>query len=144
MKNIGVVFPNSTKVYLYQTKLNLIEGGVYDITVDGGHTYTSYVTVLGPVKTNYSGNIRTITAAKLIDAPKKKNNVIKNTYFNYKDKITTVVWADGTNTMVTCQDGDEFDEEKAILACFVKRFFDNRGYYNEVINDAIKNAKRLS
>lgn len=69
MKNIGVVFPNSSKVYVYQTELKLIRNGIYDITVDGGHTYTSYVTVLGPVKTNYSGNIRTITDAKLIDAP---------------------------------------------------------------------------
>ena len=143
MKKIGVVFPNSSKVYVYQTELKLIRNGVYDITVDEGHTYTSYVKVVGPVKNEYCGNLRTITDARLIEAPPKKNRCIKNVCFNYNKKVTTIVWADGTNTMVTCNSEDEFDEEKAILACYVKRFFENRGYYNDIINDAIKNAKRL-
>ena len=143
MKKIGVVFPNSSKVYVYQTELKLIRNGVYDITVDEGHTYTSYVKVVGPVKNEYCGNLRTITDARLIEAPPKKNSCIKNVCFNYNKKVTTIVWADGTNTMVTCNSEDEFDEEKAILACYVKRFFENRGYYNDIINDAIKNAKRL-
>lgn len=143
MKKIGVIFPNSAKVYVYQTEMNLIKGGIYDITVDEGHTYTSYVKVVGPVKNEYCGNLRTITDARLIEAPPKKNSGIKNVCFNYNKKVTTIVWADGTNTMVTCNSEDEFDEEKAILACYVKRFFENRGYYNDIINDAIKNAKRL-
>ena len=143
MKKIGVVFPNSSKVYVYQTELKLIRNGVYDITVDGEHTYTSFVKVLGPVKTNSDGYIRTITKARLVEAPPRKNSCIKKVYINEKKKTVTILWVDDTNTTVTCQKGDTFDEEKGILACYMKKVFENRGYYNEIIKDAIKNAERI-
>lgn len=143
MKKIGVVFPNSSKVYVYQTELKLIRNGVYDITVDGEHTYTSFVKVLGPVETNYNGYIRTITKARLVEAPPRKNSCIKKVYINEKKKTVTILWVDDTNTTVTCQKEDTFDEEKGILACYMKKVFENRGYYNEIIKDAIKNAERV-
>ena len=143
MKQIGVVFPNSSKVYVYQTELKLIRNGVYDITVDGEHTYTSFVKVLGPVKTNYDGYISTITKARLVEAPPRKDSGIKKVYINKKKKTVTILWVDNTNTTVTCQNGDTFDEEKGILACYMKKVFENRGYYNEIIKDAIKNAERV-
>ena len=143
MKKIGVVFPNSSKVYVYQTELKLIRNGVYDITVDGEHTYTSFVKVLGPVETNYNGYIRTITKARLVEAPPRKNSCIKKVYINEKKKTVTILWVDDTNTTVTCQKGDTFDEEKGILACYMKKVFENRGYYNEIIKEAIKNAERI-
>lgn len=143
MKKIGVVFPNSSKVYVYQTELKLIRNGVYDITVDGEHTYSSFVKVLGPVETNYNGYIRTITKARLVEAPPRKNSCIKKVYINEKKKTVTILWVDDTNTTVTCQKGDTFDEEKGILACYMKKVFENRGYYNEIIKDAIKNAERI-
>lgn len=143
MKKIGVVFPNSSKVYVYQTELKLIRNGVYDIIVDGEHTYTSFVKVLGPVETNYNGYIRTITKARLVEAPPRKNSCIKKVYINEKKKTVTILWVDDTNTTVTCQKGDTFDEEKGILACYMKKVFENRGYYNEIIKDAIKNAERI-
>ena len=141
MKKIGVVFPNSSKIYVYQTELKLIHNGIYDITVDGEHTYTSFVKVLGPVKTNYDGYIRTITKAQLVEAPPRKNSGIKKVYINKKKKTVTILWTDNTNTTVACQKVDTFDEEKGILACYMKRVFENRGYYNEIIKDAIKNAE---
>ena len=143
MKQIGVVFPNSNKVYVYQTELKLIRNGIYDITVDEGHTYTSFVKVLGPVKTNYDGYIRIITKARLVEAPPRKDSGIKKVYINKKKKTVTILWVDNTNTTVTCQKGDTFDEEKGILACYMKKVFENRGYYNEIIKDAIKNAERV-
>ena len=143
MKKIGVVFPNSSKVYVYQTELKLIRNGVYDITVDGEHTYTSFVKVLGPVETNYDGYIRTITKARLVEAPPRKNSCIKKVYINEKKKTITILWVDNTNTTVTCQKEDTFDEEKGILACYMKKVFENRGYYNEIIKDAIKNDERI-
>ena len=143
MKKIGVVFPSSNKVYVYQTELNLIRNGVYDITVDGRHTYTSFVKVLGPQNTNYSGYVRTITSARLVEAPPRKNSGIKKVYINKMKKTTTILWTDNTSTTVACQEGDTFDEEKGILACYMKKVFENRGYYNEIIKDAIKNAERI-
>jgi len=143
MKTIGVSFPNSPKVYVYQTNLKLIEGAVYEITADGNHTYTSPVKVLGPVKYSYTGNIRTITDVKLVQAPPRKDSGIKKVYINKKKQAITVLWKDETSTTVICQPDDTFDEEKGILACYMKKVFDNRGYYNEIIKDAMKNAERI-
>ena len=143
MKKIGVVFPNSSKVYIYQTELKLIRNRIYDITVDGEHTYTSFVKVLGPVKTNYDGYIRTITKARLVEAPPRKDSGIKKVYINKKKKTVTILWVDNTNTTVTCQNGDTFDEEKCIRDGYMKKVCEKRGYYNEIIKDAIKNAERV-
>lgn len=143
MKTIGVSFPSSSKVYVYQTNLKLIKGAVYEITADGNYTYTSPVKVLGPVKCDYTGNIRTITDVKLIQAPPRKDSGIKKVYINKKKQAITILWKDKTSTTVICQPGDIFDEEKGILACYMKRTFENRGYYNEIIKNAIKNAERI-
>ena len=53
-----------------------------------------------------------------------------------KGETTTVVWADGMETSVTCQGGDIFDAEKAVMACFVKKIYGNKGRFNKVLADA--------
>lgn len=58
---------------------------------------------------------------------------VKNIYFNKEKGVTTVLWEDRTVTMVTCGKDDVWDEEKAIALCFMKRAFDNKGKYNEVL-----------
>ena len=73
----------------------------------------------------------------------EKTAVLRRFILIKKKKTVTILWVDNTNTTVTCQNGDTFDEEKGILACYMKRFFENRGYYNEIIKDAIKNAERV-
>lgn len=55
---------------------------------------------------------------------------IKNVIFN--DPATIVYWHDGTKTVVKCQDGDEFDPEKGLAMAFCKKFFGNRGNFNNV------------
>lgn len=56
---------------------------------------------------------------------------------------TIVKWDDGTKTVVKCQNGDVYDAEKGIALCFMKKMFDNKSYYNEVIKEAIaKNEAR--
>lgn len=143
MKTISVTFPNSSKVYVYQTNLKLIKDAVYEITADGNYTYSSPVKVLGPVKCGYTGNIRTITKARLIQAPPRKDSGIKKVYINKKKQTITILWKDKTSTTVICQPDDIFDEEKGILACYMKKAFENRGYYNEIIRNATKNAERI-
>ena len=61
---------------------------------------------------------------------------------HYEDIIinppaTIVKWDDGTKTVVKCQNGDVYDAEKGIALCFMKKMFDNKSYYNEVIKEAI-------
>ena len=50
---------------------------------------------------------------------------------------TIVKWDDGTKTVVKCQNGDVYDAEKGIALCFMKKMFNNKSYYNEVIKGAI-------
>ena len=66
---------------------------------------------------------------------------IKKVYFNYKKGTTTILWKDGESTTVRCQGNEPFDEEKGIAMCFVKRFFDNRGCYNEIFKKWIVDAE---
>lgn len=52
---------------------------------------------------------------------------IKNVIFN--DPATIVFWEDGTETVVKCQDGDEFDPEKVLAMAIVKKAYGNKGSY---------------
>lgn len=55
---------------------------------------------------------------------------IKKVIFN--DPATIVLWADGTKTVVKCQDGDVFDPEKGLAMAISKKCFGNMGRYYEV------------
>ena len=56
---------------------------------------------------------------------------IKDVIFN--DPATIVFWADGTKTVVKCQDGDIFDPEKGLETAITKKALGNKGnYYNEL------------
>lgn len=52
---------------------------------------------------------------------------IKNVVFN--DPATIVMWADGTKTVVKCQEGDTFDPEKGLAMAIVKKAYGNKGNY---------------
>lgn len=50
---------------------------------------------------------------------------------------TIVKWADGTKTVVKCQNNEEYDAEKGIALCFMKKMCGNKSSYNEIIKTAI-------
>ena len=52
---------------------------------------------------------------------------IKNVIFN--DPATIVFWADGTKTVVQCQDDDIFDPEKGLAMAISKKALGNKGNY---------------
>lgn len=54
---------------------------------------------------------------------------IKKVIFN--DPATIVFWADGTKTVVKCDEHDVYDKEKGLAMCIVKHCLGNSGsYYN--------------
>jgi len=56
---------------------------------------------------------------------------IKDVIFD--DPATIVFWADGTKTVVKCQEGDEFDPEKGLTMAIAKKVYGNKGSYcNEI------------
>ena len=64
--------------------------------------------------------------------PKPTNYLpeIKNVKFN--GPATIVFWADGTKTVVKCQNGDDYSEEVGLAMCIVKKAFGNTSKYNDV------------
>ena len=64
--------------------------------------------------------------------PKPTNYLpeIKNVKFN--GPATIVFWADGTKTVVKCQDGDDYSEEVGLAMCIVKKAFGNMSKYNDI------------
>lgn len=64
---------------------------------------------------------------------------IKKVIFN--DPCTIVFWNDGTKTVVKCGEDDVFDPEKGLAMAISKYFFDNAGYFNDVIKKFIPEKK---
>lgn len=71
-----------------------------------------------------------VTKSTMAPLPKIKNVI-------FTDDATIVVWSDKTKTIVHCQDGDTWDDEKGVLACIVKRAYGNKGSFNKIIEDAV-------
>ena len=146
MKYIIVKFRGTEKRYIYKTRLNLMVGAVYDITADNSKTYNNPVLIEGinekaPKNYNYAYPMREITNAVLIQAPRRPTANVK-IIINEKKKTTVAIWGDGSKTVVKCQPGDEFDAEKGIAMCFVKRSFNNRGCYNDWMREVISANER--
>lgn len=139
MNYVFVKFSGTEKNYVYKTKLNLIEGATYKIVADGITTYASSVKVCSivPTRPDFNGIIREITTAEIITAPPRPKMNAK--FVINKEKGTTVaLQRDGTKTIVKCQPGGSFDAEKGIAMCFMKRYFKNRGWYNEWMREVLK------
>ena len=81
-----------------------------------------------------------------------KNEIVKTLFGDNKDNnseeldfediiinppATIVKWADGTKTVVKCQNNEEYDAEKGIALCFMKKMCGNKSSYNEIIKTAI-------
>lgn len=66
--------------------------------------------------------------------------MLEDKKFHYKEVIfnppaTIIKWQDGTKTVVKCSPEDEFDPEKGIALCYMKKALGNRyGYYNTMQN----------
>lgn len=56
---------------------------------------------------------------------------IKDVIFN--EPATIVFWADGTKTVVKCQEGDVFDPEKGLAMAIAKKVYGNKGHYFETV-----------
>ena len=55
---------------------------------------------------------------------------IKDVIFN--EPATIILWADGTKTVVKCQEGENYDPEKGMAMAISKKALGNKGNYCEV------------
>ena len=54
---------------------------------------------------------------------------------NHKKNAFTVVWADGSHTIIHLQPGDVWDDEKALAMCFVKHMMGDTGSFNDIFTE---------
>ena len=139
MKIVAVEFEGTpNKRYFFKTKLNLIKDGIYDIIADERTTYNNRVKIRDFVhisEGNINKNLRVITSAKLLQAPPKPKPKYKKIYVDRRKKTICILWKDGTKTVMKPQPEDEFDLEKGIAMCFMKKVYNNRGCFNDVFKD---------
>ena len=76
---------------------------------------------------NFHPARRRIDYSKIYGAMFWEMPKIKNVIFN--DPATIVFWADGTKTVVQCQDDDIFDPEKGLAMAISKKALGNKGNY---------------
>ena len=65
-----------------------------------------------------------------------KNELIERVIFN--DPATVILWADGTKTVVKCQDGEKYDPEKGLAMALVKKMCGNKGNYYKIFTKVLK------
>ena len=68
---------------------------------------------------------------------------VRSVLSNRKKNAFSVVWMDGTTTVVHCQAGDDWDDEKALAMCFTKKALGNKGNFNNKFNDALDNKMKI-
>ena len=64
---------------------------------------------------------------------------ISKVIFNYP--ATIVNWDDGSKTVVKCQPGDIYSKETGLALCIAKKYFGNKGNFNEVFKKWIPEEK---
>lgn len=78
---------------------------------------------------------RLISEAKCDDEKKYKAPIcfdIQSITANHKKNAFTVVWGDGSHTIIHLQPGDVWDDEKALAMCFVKHMMGDTGSFNDI------------
>ena len=115
------------------------KGNVY-ISCDSTDEYVtakpSGLTTYKPVKLDAKGSLPTVEEKPV--SPFEIRSVLSNR----KKNAFSVVWMDGTTTVVHCQAGDEWDDEKALAMCFTKKALGNKGNFNDKFNDALDNKMK--
>ena len=158
------------KRYGYKTELDLQVGSTYSIIADNkqGYDNVKVVKIEEEVGRNDGGAdwlsllfpISTITTAKLISPLKdtsltlekgknlqnkvvipRKPNPIRKVYFNKEKDTTAVLWEDGEKTIFKKDSRDEWDYEKVVAMAFMKKYFNNRAYYYDRLQETIEDAE---
>ena len=112
-----------------------------NITIGPGsiHDYdtTQITNVYKPVKLVMEGSL------PIVEEKPVNPFAIRSVLSNRRKNAFTVVWEDGTTTVVHCQEGDEWDDEKALAMCFTKKALGNKGNFNDKFNDALNNKMKV-
>lgn len=62
---------------------------------------------------------------------------IQSILANHEKNAFTVIWEDGTHTMIHLQPGDTWDNEKALAMCYVKHLFGDKSDFNDIFTEEL-------
>lgn len=76
--------------------------------------------------------------AHRVECKIQENNMpeIRDVIFN--EPATIVLWKDGTKTVVKCGKRDNYDKEKGLAMCIVKKINGNKGNFNNLFKKWVK------
>ena len=78
------------------------------------------------------------TAGEFRRIRRRINDELEPSLIAYAQKVifnnpaTIIIWADGTKTVVKCQNGDVYDPEKGMALCCAKKLLGNKSNFNNV------------
>lgn len=109
-----------------------------DVRLSNGSTYKRYVLEWNEVPSfvaAVNGVVR--DASAFFTSRRTKDPTIYCDHFEIRDVIfnnpaTIVIWADGTKTVVKCQEDDVYSEEVGLALCFAKKALGNKSNFNNV------------
>ena len=131
---------NGAYVYIDTSKwdgnVNMVMGAIYKkCGYMESHLYRdvrSFVNLM-KFKNSHKKDWKPLPAVKsseLSGTPFSECLTVRKVIFN--DPATIVFWADGTKTVVKCQDGDIFDPEHGLAMAISKKALGNKGNYCNV------------
>lgn len=107
-----------------------------DVRLSGNCRCKSYRVVWREVRSLTDAGTRIFAdAMNVFGLTKNESFEIKNVIFN--DPATIVLWADGTKTVVKCQEDDTYSEEMGLALCFAKKALGNKSNFNNVFKQWI-------
>lgn len=141
---------SDSQYYFYSKEdLSLKVGQCYFIsTSKNPRGYSRPIKIYSKYRSKYNSNYITSAirfdkmcvpatpAKKIEDTNKSKYPKMVDCFFSLKNGTTTVRWSDNTETTVTCS--EEFDCEKGVAMCYMKKFCGNRSSFNEVLKSVIE------
>lgn len=68
----------------------------------------------------------------------KENNMPEIIDVIFNEPATIVLWKDGTKTVVKCGKRDNYDKEKGLAMCIVKKINGNKGNFNNLFKKWVK------
>ena len=104
------------------------------------NTYTELASILDQVRRKYNLEVNWCLGAATIDSSKLPE--IKDIIFN--EPATIILWADGTKTVVKCQEGEGYDPEKGIAMAISKKALGNKGNYCEVFKKWLPEEEKVN
>ena len=74
--------------------------------------------------------------------PNNKNKInLKIHKIIYSGQKTIVIWEDGTKTIVSCGEGDQYDEYAGFCAAIIKKIFGSTSKAKKIMKQYIKERK---